>query len=158
VHYLRYFDKMGAVCYGKVMTTITLEVPDNFYEPLQRIAKATQNSIEMVLMTALQTSLPSLEGLPVDLKQALIQLESLDNSSLRQFLLKTVPLPYQQELETLLHHNQVRSLSPIEQERLTFLQHMVDKTALQKARAAVLLRFRGQRLPTLAELRQLTMP
>jgi len=27
---------------------------------------------------------------------------------------------------------------------------------LQKARAAVLLRFRGQRLPTLTELRQLT--
>ncbi len=140
------------------MTTITLEVPDNFYEPLQRIAKATQNSIEMVLMTALQASLPSLEGLPHDLKQALILLESLDNGSLRQYLLKTVPIQYQQELETLLHHNKLRSLSLMEQERLIFLQNMVDKIALQKARAAVLLRFRGQRLPTLTELRQLTMP
>jgi energy-converting hydrogenase A subunit M len=138
------------------MTTITLELPDNFYKPLQRISKATQNSIELVLMTALQASLPSLEGLSPELEQALIHLESLDNDSLRQFLLKTVPFGYQQEIETLLQQNKLRALNQTEQERLAFLQNMVDKITLQKARAAVLLRFRGQRLPTLAELRRLT--
>jgi len=78
------------------MTTITLDVPDSFYKPLQRIARATQNPVEVVLMIALQASLPSLEGLSSELKQALIQLESLDNHALRKVLLKTVLPKHQQ--------------------------------------------------------------
>ncbi|MDM8532693.1 hypothetical protein QUF63_16145 [Anaerolineales bacterium HSG25] len=140
------------------MTTIILDVPDSFYEPLQRIAKATKNPVNVVLMTALQASLPSLEGLSVELKQALIQLESLDNQALRKVLLKTILPEHQQELELLLQQNKQHALNQTEQDRLSFLQNMVDKIMLQKARAAVLLRFRGQRLPTLAELRRLTMP
>ena len=48
-------------------------------------------------------------------------------------------------------------LANSEQEQLTYLQRAADRVMLRKARAAVLLRFRGERLPTLTELRQLTM-
>lgn len=136
--------------------TITLHLPDRFYEPIQRMAQAMAQPIESVLLKALQTSLPSLDGLPTDRFAELTQLERMDNEALKRLLLKTVPQEQQQELETLLQKNQLNTLTNTEQKRLSFLQQEVNKIMLQKARAAVLLRFRGQRLPTLAELRQLT--
>jgi len=135
---------------------ITLNVPDNFYDPIKRMAEAMAQPIESVLLKALQSSLPPLEGLSREITQELTQLEILDNNALRQLLLKTVPKKQQQELEELLHKNQLEKLHKTEEKLLADLQNTVNKIMLQKARAAVLLRFRGQRLPTLAELRKLT--
>ena len=137
--------------------TITLNLPDRLYEPIQRIAKATNRSVEMVLLTALQTSLPSLEGLPEDLIQELAELETLDNHHLRQIMLEMVPFEQQRQLESLLHRNQAGKLTKAERETLTLLQKEADRVMLRKARAAVLLRFRGQRVPTLTELREMTI-
>jgi len=132
---------------------ITLNLPENFYDPIKRMAEAMAQPIESVLLKALQSSLPPLDGLPNDIIQELTQLEILDNDALRQLLVKTVPKKQQQELEELLHKNKLQKLNQIEEKRLADLQNIVNKIMLQKARAAVLLRFRGQRLPTLAELR-----
>jgi hypothetical protein len=133
-----------------------LHLQDSFYEPIQRIAQAMAQPIESILLKALQTSLPNLDGLPAKQIVELTQLETLDNTALKQLLLKTVLKEEQQELETLLQKNQAGGLTDIEQKQLAVLQKEVNKIMLQKARAAVLLRFRGQRLPTLTELRQLT--
>jgi hypothetical protein len=138
--------------------TITLNLPDRLFDPIQRIAQATDRSVEAILLDVLQNSLPSLDGLPPDLIQELTELETLDNDTLRHFMLDTVPLDQQQSLETLLQHNQMGELSEVEKERLTSLQKEADKIMIRKARAAVLLRFRGQRIPTLAELSELTSP
>lgn len=135
---------------------ITLNLPDNFYDPIKRMAEAMAQPIESVLLKALQSSLPPLDGLPNDIIQELTQLEILDNNALRQLLVKTVPQKQQQQLEELLHKNKLQELNQTEEKRLAELQSVVNKIMLQKARAAVLLRFRGQRLPTLAELRHLT--
>ncbi|MBE7557133.1 MAG: hypothetical protein HS126_39355 [Anaerolineales bacterium] len=136
--------------------TVTLTLPDKLYDPIQRIAQATDQSVETVLLKALQTSLPPLEGLPADLIQELAQLEGLDDNTLRQVLLETVPIQQQQELDTLLQQNQANELTQAEREQLAQLQHAADRVMLRKARAAVLLRFHGQRIPTLTELEQLT--
>ncbi len=137
--------------------TITLDLPDNLYKPIQRIARATDQQVETVLLTALKTSLPPLDGLSTDLTQELAGLESLDNDTLRQVLLETVPDDQQKKIEALLYQNQAGTLTKTEQEQLAQLQHSADKVMLRKAHAAVLLRFRGERIPTLAELRQLTI-
>jgi predicted transcriptional regulator len=136
--------------------TVTLTLPDKLFNPIQRIAQATDQSVETILLTALQVSLPSLEGLSSEMIQELVELEALDNDTLRQVLLETVPIKQQAELDTLLHKNQAGQLSQVEQEKLAHLQQAADKVMLRKARAAVLLRFRGQRIPTLSELHQLT--
>jgi len=136
--------------------TVMLHLPDKFYEPIMRIAQTMSQPIESVLLKALQTSLPPLDGLPKEQISELTQLETWDVPALRQLLLKTVPQEQQQELESLLQKNQSTGLTNTEQQRLTLLQKAVNQIMLQKARAAVLLRFCGQRLPTLAELRQLT--
>ena len=136
---------------------VTLTLPDKLFDPIQRIAQATDQSVETVLLNALQASLPSLDGLSPDLTQELVELEALDSDTLRQIMLEMVPIQEQQDLDTLLQQNQAGKLSETEQEELTHLQRAADRVMLRKARAAVLLRFRGQRIPTLTELDQLTL-
>lgn len=137
--------------------TITLTIPDRLFEPIQRMAQATDQPVETMLLIALQTSLPPLDGIPDSLTHALVDLEALDNGGLLHAMLETVPSEDQQALTTLLQHNQARDLSADEREQLARLQDSADRVMLSKARAAVLLRFRGQRIPTLAELRHLTI-
>lgn len=137
--------------------TVTLTLPDKLYRPVQRAAQATQQPVEKVLLTALYASLPPLDDLPADLADELIQMETLNNNALQQALLETVPIDQQQALEELLQRNQAGGLTPVEQEQLASLQRAADSVMLRKAHAAILLRFRGQRIPTLSELRQLTI-
>ena len=106
-------------------------------------------------MTALQAALPTLEGLPPDVVQHLVALESLDDQALWRVMLETVPLDQQHRLHDLLIRNQAGMLTDAEREQLAILQQQADLVMLRKARAAVLLRFRGKRVPTLAELSQL---
>lgn len=136
--------------------TVTLALPDEVLRPLQRIAQATRQSVEELLVIALQAALPSLEGLPPDVMQNLTALESLDDQALWRVMVETVPLDQQHRLHHLLSRNQAGILTEPEREELAILQQQADLVMLRKARAAVLLRFRGKRVPTLAELSQLT--
>jgi hypothetical protein len=135
--------------------TIILTLPDDVLKPAQHIAQATQQSVEELLVTALQAALPTLEGLPPDVAQPLVALESLDDQALWRVMLETVPLDQQHQLHDLLIRNQDGTLTDVEREQLAILQQQADLVMLRKARAAVLLRFRGKRVPTLAELSQL---
>ncbi len=137
-----------------MVRTITLTLPERLYEPLQRMAQATDQPLETVLLTALQASLPPLDGLPLEIVQALSALEDLDNSALRDAVFETVPDDRQHELSELLARNQAGELTTTERARLDQFQQQADLVMLRKARAAVLLRFRGQPVPTPAELRQ----
>ncbi len=132
--------------------TITLELPDRVFQPLQRTAKATKKPIEDILLNALQSSLPSLDGLPEKFVENLILLETLDDAKLRQVLKETVKLKIQEQISALLEQKKAKSLTDFENKTLEDLQNQADLVMLRKARAAVLLRFRGSRLPTLAEL------
>jgi hypothetical protein len=131
---------------------LTLTLPDEVLEAVQRVAQATKQSVEEVLVTALQAALPTLEGLPPDVRHGLSALESLNDQDLWQVMLETVPLDQQHKLHDLLLRHQAGVLTDSEREQLAILQHQADLVMLRKARAAVLLRFRGKRVPTLAEL------
>lgn len=136
--------------------TITLELPDVIYQPVQRMAEATRRRLTDVLVGALQASLPTVEGLPPELAQEMTSLENLRDEELGQVMSSRVSIDRQRELNRLLRKKKTNKLAISEQKALTSLQHEADLVMLRKARAAVLLRFRGHRLPTLAELRKLT--
>lgn len=138
--------------------TVTLTLPDSVLQPLKRTAQAMRQPIEELLVTALQSSLPALQDLPDELIADLTALETLDNEALWQVMKETVPSETQADLSDLLERRQREPLIIAEQERLASLQQQADLVMLRKARAAVLLRFRGKRLPTLAELDQLAEP
>jgi hypothetical protein len=141
--------------------TVTLTLPDSVLQPLKRTAQAMRQPIEELLVTSLQASLPALQDLPDELIADLTALETLDNDALWQVMKETVPSQTRADLSELLERQQRDPLTPLtnaEQERLASLQQQADLVMLRKARAAVLLRFRGKRLPTLAELDQLAEP
>ena len=133
------------------MHQITLAIQDNLYNHVHRLARAASKPVEKVLMTAIHTSLPSLDA---DMVRYLTDLENRDTDELREVLSETVPREQQKMMESLLHRNQLGIISQAENRQLTSLQQAADRVMLRKARAAVLLRFRGERLPTLAELRR----
>lgn len=112
--------------------------------------------VEQIVLHALQASLPSLEGLPDDIVENLTALEMLDDQSLWEVMREGVPTQLQKELNTLLEQQQTTALTVSDSEHLATLQKQADLVMLRKARAAVLLRFRGKRIPTLTELDQLT--
>lgn len=88
--------------------------------------------------------------------QHFVALGSIDDQALWRVMLETVPLAQQHQLHDLLLRNQAGILTKSEHEQLAVLQQQADLVMLRKARAAILLRFRGKRVPTLAELSQLT--
>ena len=135
--------------------TVTLELPHTLYLPARRMAEATDRRLEDLLVSALQVSLPSLDGLPTELVERLVELENLDDESLWQVMLSTVPAAQQRELDRLLRKSQAGTLTEQERRKLDQHQRGADRVMLRKARAAVLLRFRGHRFPTLEELRRL---
>lgn len=135
--------------------TITLTLPDNFFQPVQRTAHAIKQPVEALLLTALQASLPSIEELPAEIRKNLGELEVLDNPTLWQVMLESLTADRQKSFDRLLTRNQEGLLTEKEREELTTLQHEADLVMLRKARAAVLLRFRGKRIPTLAELAEI---
>jgi hypothetical protein len=134
---------------------ITLTLPDDVLQLAQRVVQATKQSVEQLLVTALQAALPTLDGLLPDVVQPLVPLESLDDQALWQVILENVPLDQRQRLHDLLLRNQAGMLTDAEREQLALLQPQADLVMLRTARAAILLRFRGKRVPTLAELSQL---
>ena len=117
--------------------TITLTLPDNVLQPVQRVAQATKQSVEELLVTALQAVLPTLEGLPPDVVQHLVALESLDGQALGRVMLETVPLDQQHRLHDLLLRNQAGVLTDSEREQLALLQQQADLVMLRKARAEI---------------------
>ena len=101
--------------------------------------------------------LPPLDGLSSDLIEELVGLEAHDNNALHKVLLEIVPPDQQDIIEVLLQRNQRNILTKAEKTELTSMRQNADRIMLRKAYAAVLLRSRGERLPTLSELRRLTI-
>lgn len=100
---------------------ITLHLPENFTGALERTMRATNQPLEQLLLTALQSALPPLDGLPPEIITDLEALELLDDDALRRVLLETVPENIQQELSALLARQQAHSLNAAEQARLAEL-------------------------------------
>ena len=136
--------------------TLTLEVPDSVFQPLQRAAAVARQPVELVCLQALQVGLPALDDLPPEFRPHLEALERLDDEALRRVMPEQLSPPRQQQLSWLLRRNAAGTMTVQEQAELAALQSEADLLMLRKAHAAVLLRFRGQRVPTLAELNELT--
>ena len=129
--------------------TVTLELPEAIFLPAQRMAKAIQRPVADLLVRALRASLPPLDELPPELIADLVDLEKLNDRALRRIMLSQVPSARQRKLNGLLEKNKSGRLTGAERMELDAFQNEADRVMLRKARAAVLLKFRGQRLPTL---------
>jgi hypothetical protein len=135
---------------------ITLNVPDNIFQHLERSARATNQPVEELLLMTLRATLPPLDGLPPEAARNLEELELLDDQALERVMSETVPPGQQRRIEELLALSRAAAFGEVERGQLRELQSQADLVMLRKARAAALLRFRGKRPPTLAELAQMS--
>jgi hypothetical protein len=137
------------------MTTqkITIELPEPIFQQLTRIAAATHQSLEALATQSIASNLPpSADSAPLEMQGELLRMQTLDVSALLEIAQKVVAPKQQERHNELLEKNQVVSLTPNEQQELNELRQAVDRLTLQKAYAWSVLRWRGQRIPSLNEL------
>jgi len=133
--------------------TVTLELPKTVWEWAERSAVVTQRSVEQVLVDSLSAILPPpLDDVPEDLRAELAQLEMRTDADLWAITRQTLSPKLLSEYDRLLEKNRSGALTGQEQRRLEQLRKAAERLMLMRARAFVLLQWRGYRLPTVDEL------
>jgi predicted transcriptional regulator len=135
------------------MTTqqVTIELPELILQRLTQLAEATHQSVEALISQSVLSNLPpSTEVAPPELRQEFLTMQMLSIDTLKPIAQAQVD-PVQFERHTkLLQKNEAGNLTP---EELTALRVAAEQLMLRKAYAWSLLRWRGQRIPSLEELR-----
>ena len=129
---------------------ITLHLPDGLYRRLERLALLTRQPLEGLIVRTLSATLPPLpDDLPATARDALQALEALSDDELWQVTRATFPKDQYARLADLRDFRREGSLTADNQTELDQLLQAADLLVLQKAYAAVLLKWHGHRLPAL---------
>jgi hypothetical protein len=138
------------------MTTqqVTIELPELILQRLTQLAEATHQSVEVLISQSVLSNLPpSTEIAPPELQPEFLRMQTLSVESLRPIAQAQVEdIQFERHTE-LLQKNEAGNLTPEEREELTALRVAAEQLMLRKAYAWSLLRWRGQRIPSLEELR-----
>ncbi|GEM_PF-267024 len=122
---------------------VTLNLPETIYQSAWRTAKAVRRPVEDILLTVIKSSLPPLEGLPPEMISELTELESSADAQLWRVARSALPESQQRKLSRLLRKNQAGTLTERERQTLDDLSSESERLMLRKARAYVLLKWRG---------------
>lgn len=127
---------------------ITLPLPENLFLRLQRVAQATQQSFNDVLLHAVEMgSPPAWEEAPAEFQADLAALDRLNDEALWQIARGQNTETDQIRYQELLDNNAAGLLTATERQALDNLRRQADAFMLRKAHAAALLRWRGHKLP-----------
>lgn len=133
--------------------TMTIQVPEILYRRLERLAALTHRPLESLVVQTLSSNIPPLpDDLPPPTRDALTALEGLSDDALWQVVRGTFPDDQHEQLVELREKHRAGTIAPDEQTTLDRLVQEADLLTLRKAYAAVLLKWHGHRLPTLADL------
>ena len=128
--------------------TITLDLPENLYLRLQQTAEATRQSLDTVLMRALQVgSPPTWETAPAEFQADLAALDRLDDAALWRITRARSTAEQMDRYQELLDRKANETLSASERNELAQLRINQDREMLRKAHAASLLQWRGHQIP-----------
>jgi hypothetical protein len=131
-----------------ITRTITLQLPDDIYRRLERMAEATHQPLEEVVVQTIQGNLPpSVDDLPADLQGEMAALQNVNDEALWAIAKETLPIDQWRRHQALLRKNGSRGLSDKEREELSQLRHMADRLVLRRSYALALLKWRGHTLP-----------
>jgi hypothetical protein len=129
--------------------TVTLQIPEILYQRLVSTARATQQPLENVILHALQVgSPPEWDDVPEEFQADLAALDRLDDNTLWQIARSRKTVAEMERYNTLLDGNSSGTLTQDERLELMTLRNEADRFMLLKGQAAVLLRWRGHRVPT----------
>jgi hypothetical protein len=132
--------------------TVILELPEAVYRWAERTARTTERAVESVLVDALKTTLPPpLDHVPAEWREELEALETLSTSTLLQVAREQLTAAQVRQYDRLLEKNRQGTLTSREHARLTQLRHAADRIMLRRARAYVLLKWRGYSVAEIIE-------
>lgn len=129
--------------------TITLHLPDSVYEQVEQRALEAHRSVEAEIVETVAAAVAP-EELSPDLLDAVEGLTVLDDQSLWRAARLRVPEDVSARVEELNWKRQATGLDAQEDEELSRLLHVYERTMMVRAHAAKLLLQRGYEvLPTL---------
>ena len=133
--------------------TFTIRLPASAARRLRRVAEIARQPVDEVVAKTLNSSLPPLlEDVPQAFQADLARLEALPGGALREHLQATLDPANVTRYEALKALRAKRPLTETEQHEWEALKFEADSLMFRKAYAAVILKWRGERVPTLAEL------
>lgn len=128
--------------------TITIGLPQNIYQRLQRVAQAIHCPVEEVMFQSIRSNLPpSVEDLPAELRSELAVLQNQSDQDLWAIARATLPPAQWRRHKQLLRKNQTATLTGAEREELTHLRTATDNFVFRRSYALALLKWRGYTLP-----------
>ena len=135
--------------------TITINLSDTLYKQLKRAAELSRQPTETIIIQSLTHTLPALlEEIPARYQPDVYPLLQMSDADLQREANRTFSSQHWAEYEALLDRKKTRPLTPEEETRLDTLRREADVLMFRRGYAAVLLKRRGHRLPTLQELAQ----
>lgn len=125
--------------------TVTLRLPDDLYRRIERLSSLTGSPIEGVIVRMLASSLPPLpDDFAPETRDALQRLELLSDDELVAYETATLFRADYARLTALRERRAAGDITSDEQADLERLLQAADTLTLQKAYAAVLLKWRVQ--------------
>lgn len=133
--------------------TLTIHLSEAAAHRLRRVAEIARRPIDEVVSETLCASLPPLlEDVPPAFQADLARLETLPSEALREQMQAVLSPENVTRYETLKALRAERSLTEAEQQEWETLGFEADSLMFRKAYAALLLKWRGERIPSLADL------
>lgn len=132
--------------------SLTVSLPEAIYQQLLEVAHTTQQPLEAVVVQSIRAGAPpDLAKVPERFRADLRALNSLDTSVLWRVAQTELEPAKVAHYERLLEKNQREPLSDTDQAQLDRLREEADLLMLRRAYAYALLKWRGQRIPTLQD-------
>ena len=130
---------------------LKVELPEDLYERVRRAAKGMNQPVEKALVNIVRAATPSLEKVPVEYRAELEAIEDLGDDELWR-ISQSHPAPAtQRRLERLLDKNQRGELTAPRATSIERAARGGDRLMLLRSYAALLLKYRGHRVPNLED-------
>lgn len=133
---------------------VTVELPQAIFQQLARIARATQQPLEVLVAQSIVSNLPPTpDNAPVEIQEELLKMQIWDLEELLAIANSQITSEQQKRHTELLEKNStVEELNKSERQELSELRIKADRLMLQKAYAWSVLRWRGHKIPNLNEM------
>jgi hypothetical protein len=122
---------------------VTLRLPREIFEQIQRAAATAHRSVDEVLVEAVIAAAPGSGTVPAEAQPALAQMAYLNDASLWQAARATMSADQRDRLQELHDSQQRGTLTDEQQAEERALLELYRATVLLRARAALLLKQRG---------------
>ena len=124
--------------------SVTVELPDDLYERLQRRAAEAQRSVGEEVVQLLATAVPAEDDhLPSGLEQELERVEAMDDAALWEVARTRLPVRTAKRMQALQFKRQREGLSDEERRAEVALAKEYDRRMLIRSKVLLLLKQRG---------------